>query len=515
MQNKIGAGIIKVLSNWNIATATSELILTAIIFFVILLIAFIANWITKLAIRHVVTLIIRKTHNEYDDVFLHRKVFLRLSHLVPSMIIYLTIPLIFKNSVIYPVDHKIIVNLIQELCYIYMIIIVVMTLYAFLNAMLDIYNAIAEKRRLNLHLKTYFQVVKIFIVLLAIILIVSALINQSPIGIFTGLGALMAIMMLVFKDLILGFVASIQLSAHNMLKVGDWVTMPNRNADGDVIDITLSTVKIRNSDKSVTTIPTYALVSESFTNWQPMHQSGGRRIKRSIQIDIRAIKFCTLEMIERFKKNPILKPYIELQKSEFEKFFPNNDDHIKTIGNELRLTNLGVFREYVELLLKQNFKHYKCYKKQWILFDGVEVERFVIPDKAQFIGDTGGKISGFLHEVNGICYISDFERFLIENSHKFIMENDIIYEVKNMNQEVIRNGVRVNNEYLEKIVVKDGTFNSAMPFSVRQLQSNDGKVPIEINVFTATTNGYEYDKIQSFLFDHLFAILPEFELNLL
>jgi miniconductance mechanosensitive channel len=200
------------------------------------------------------------------------------------------------------------------------------------------------------------QVAKIIIHSVGGILILSLIIGKSPTAILASLGALAAVLILVFRDTLLGFVSSIQLSANKMVKPGDWISMPERNADGIVLEITVNTVKIRNWDKTISTIPTHALINESFQNWKGMEESKGRRIARSIHIDIKSIEFCTEEMLERFKKFKLIRDYINQKQEEIEAFNKaqgiTDDDTV----SRRRLTNVGVFRKYVETYLEKHPK---------------------------------------------------------------------------------------------------------------------------------------------------------------
>jgi miniconductance mechanosensitive channel len=188
------------------------------------------------------------------------------------------------------------------------------------------------------------------------IFIVSILTDQSPWGILSVLGGFTVVLMLVFKDTILGFVASIQLSGHDMVRVGDWIEMPKYGADGDVIDVTIHTVKVRNWDKTITTIPTYGLVSDAFKNWRGMSESGGRRIKRSMHIDMSSIKFCTDEMLEHFEKFELLKEYLQQKKEELSTYNKEHNVDGSQLINGRRQTNIGVFRAYIVAYLKNNPK---------------------------------------------------------------------------------------------------------------------------------------------------------------
>jgi miniconductance mechanosensitive channel len=234
------------------------------------------------------------------------------------------------------------------------VIIVILAVDSFINALHEIYlNLPIGKSR---PIKGYIQVVKIIIYFIGVIVIISIIAKESPKTLLAGLGAMVAVLILVFRDTILGFVASIQLSANNMVKPGDWIEMPGHNADGDVLDITLNTVKVRNWDKTITTIPTYALVSESFKNWKGMEESGGRRIKRSIRIDMNSVRFVDPEMAEKLKKIHLLKDYIETRQEEIRKYNEENKIDGSILVNGRRMTNLGTFRVYIEQYLKNHPK---------------------------------------------------------------------------------------------------------------------------------------------------------------
>ncbi len=203
-------------------------------------------------------------------------------------------------------------------------------------------------------IRGFTQITQIFISLVILILIISMLLDKSPFNVLAGLGASAAVMMFVFKDTLLGFVASVQLSLNNMLQIGDWISMPKYDADGVVIEIGLTAVKVRNWDNTITNIPTYNLVSDSYQNWRGMSDSGGRRIMRSISIDMQSIKFCTNDMLERFEKISLLKDYIAQKKEEFRIYNASQNIDADVPVNARRLTNIGVFREYLERYLENN-----------------------------------------------------------------------------------------------------------------------------------------------------------------
>jgi len=227
-------------------------------------------------------------------------------------------------------------------------------LLAFLDSLAEIFDTLEFSRMAPV--KSFIQVAKILLYFFVGIFILSIILGKSPAFFLGGLGALAAVMMLVFKDSILGLVAGIQLSANKMLRIGDWIEMPKYGADGDVIDVSLTTVKVQNWDKTITSIPAFALVSNSFKNWRGMSESGGRRIKRSIFIDMSTIRFCNEEMLRRFRKFHFIAEYIEKKKSELSTI--NKDGHIddSELVNGRRMTNIGTFRAYLYYYLRNHEK---------------------------------------------------------------------------------------------------------------------------------------------------------------
>ena len=226
---------------------------------------------------------------------------------------------------------------------------VVLVIDSIIDSMLDMYQAITKTRQLPV--QNVAQVTRLFVYFVAVILIISILIDQSPFKLFAGLGAMTAILMLVFKDPILGFVAGIQLSYNKMVQVGDWVDIPQHNASGDILDIGLTTVKVKNFDNTITTLPTQSLINDSFKNWRGMQDSAGRRIKRAVYIDINSIKICNAEAIARLKKIEIIRDYIESRSTEIDKLNKLTPGTDQSIVNGRRLTNIGVFRAYIEAYL--------------------------------------------------------------------------------------------------------------------------------------------------------------------
>ena len=241
-------------------------------------------------------------------------------------------------------------DFLRRLCLIYIIAVFLRFISALFTAVYQVYSEREQYR--DKPLKGLLQTAQVILFFIGAIIIISILINQSPMVLLTGLGASAAILMLVFKDSIMGFVSGIQLSANNMLKVGDWITMPKYGADGTVIEVTLNTVKVRNFDNTITTIPPYLLISDSFQNWQGMQESGGRRVKRSINIDMTSVRFCTPEMLEKYRKIQLLTNYVDETEKVVEEYNKEHDIDNSVLVNGRRQTNLGVFRAYLTNYLR-------------------------------------------------------------------------------------------------------------------------------------------------------------------
>jgi len=307
--------------------------------------AWIAYIFTAKVILHSIKKIIDKTRNNWDNIFYDQRVFSRLCHLVPALIIYFIVTLVLP-------DFPKAMQVIQTAAYLYIVFTILTVIDAILNSLNEIYNTMPASR--NRPIKGLVQVIKIFIFILGFGIFISIILQKDLTSFFTGLGAMAAVIMLIFKDTILGFVAGIQLSANKMVSLGDWVEMPSRNANGVVIDITLNTVKIQNWDRTISTIPPYALITESFTNWRGMEESGGRRIKRSLNIDIKSIRFLNSTDLKELKKIQIIRDYIENREKEVATFNKQNQVDDSNLVNGRRLTNIGTFRRYVEEYLKQH-----------------------------------------------------------------------------------------------------------------------------------------------------------------
>ncbi len=361
-------------------------------------VAYVLFLITNQIILRSIAKIFRRTSTKFDDVLLEQKVFNKLPYLIPLIFLYSIRDIVPFFKLV----DRFIIALIA--------LIILISLNALINAINDVYKKSRFSEKLNI--KSYTQVVKLIINSVGIIIIAALLAGKSPIYFLSGIGALTAVLILVFKDTILSLVSSVQISSNNLFKIGDWIEAPQFGADGNVIDIALHSVKVQNWDKTICVVPTNQLINSSFKNWRGMSESGGRRIKRSIKINMKSIKFCSNSMIEKFKTIYLLKDYIEEKLTEINDH--NNDKKLDEtdIVNRRSLTNVGTFRAYIKFYLKNNAK----------------------------------------------------------------IHND-------------------------------------MTFLVRQLAPQSDGLPIEIYVFSNDTNWVNYEAIQSDIFDHLLAILPEFELE--
>ena len=324
------------------------------------------------------------THYQWDSLLLKRKVVHHLVHTIPGILVYALLPLAFIRG-------KGLLLLSQKICAVYIVFALLLAINGFILVFLDMYNMRQVNK--NRPIKGFMQVLQVLLFFIGGIVIIAILIGKSPASLFAGLGAPAAILMLVFKDTILGFVAGIQLSANDMLRPGDWITVPGSNANGIVQEITLNTVKIQNFDNTISTIPPYTLVSASFQNWRGMVESGGRRVMKSIFLDLNTIKFCTPDMLNTFRKEiPLLADY-------------KPDEGVTP-------TNSQMFRVYVE-------------------------------------------------------------------------------------------------KYLTSLPV----VNTDLDLIISQLQSTEYGVPIQIYFFSRNKIWKEYERIQSDIFDHFFAMIPKFELK--
>jgi miniconductance mechanosensitive channel len=307
--------------------------------------AYVLYWIMRSYLLKLIHKVTEKTSNKWDDALMEARVFHRFIRLIPLTFILLCVERVTPDSFV----------LLKRMLFALIIFVGTRAIEAFLNAIADIYRAEPGSQRKPI--RPVIQSMIILLYLFASIFIISTLINKEPWHLFTLLGGLTAVTMLVFKDTILGFVAGIQIGAYDMVREGDWIEMPKYGADGDVIEVTVNTVKVRNWDKTISTIPTYSLISDSFKNWRGMSESGGRRIKRSICIDMNTACFADEVMLERFRRMELLKDYVEKTQHEIDSENTERGiDLSATVVNGRRQTNLGIFRAYLVEYLRNHPK---------------------------------------------------------------------------------------------------------------------------------------------------------------
>ncbi|MEE8538690.1 MAG: mechanosensitive ion channel domain-containing protein [Woeseiaceae bacterium] len=366
--------------------------------------AVIIDVIVKRILVRTVRAFARRSRFSWDDALVTHNVFGRLAQVVPALIVFVGLPFV-------PGLPEGVAQVLRNVAMGYMVLMLTLALTAMLSAASTIYAAspLAKARPL----KGFVQLVQIVVWILGGVLIVATVLDRSPLLLLSGFGAMTAILLLVFKDTILSLVASVQLTAQDMVRVGDWIEMPQFGADGDVVDVQLHTVKVQNWDKTITTIPTHRLITDSFKNWRGMSQSGGRRIKRAIFIDVSSIRFQTQDEVDHFTRFALLKDYVRNKEQELADYNAGLATEVDAEVNRRRLTNVGTFRAYAYDYLK---------------------------------------------------------------NHPRIDKN--------------------------------------MTLIVRQLAPGPEGLPLEIYCFTNTTEWAAYEDIQSDIFDHLLAIVPEFGLCL-
>ena len=364
-------------------------------------------WLVDLAVRRVLlriaTAIAKRSRATWDDALLEHRAFHTGAHTIGALVVYGLVPAIFANR---PTLSATIRNVLEA----YVVLVALLAATRALRAFLDVYQAKHPESRVPM--RVLVQAMTIAMWFVGLIIVISLLIDQSPTVLLGGLGAMTAILAIVYKDSLLGFVAGIQIASNDLLRKGDWIEMPDYNADGDVTQIGLTTIKVQNWDKTITSIPSYAIIADSFKNWRGMSESGGRRIKRAIQIDMNSVGFCTPEMIERFRRIDDLKGYIDEKQRELEDWNAKRGIDDSVLVNGRRMTNLGTFRAYL------------------------------------------------------VSYL--------------------------------RNHPMINKD---------------MTFLVRQLPPAADGLPIEIYVFSSDKRWAAYEDIQSDIFDHILAVIPEFDLR--
>ena len=386
----------------------AEIAKSGVLLLFIFILAIIVNLIVRKIVIKSLHKVAKKTSIKFDDYLLEQKVFLYITHLVPAIVIHLLLKYVFDENVKYPFDYQEIINFIDSVLELYVYAILWAVAFAFINTLHEIYKNTDIAKRVDI--KGFLQLVKVLLSIIFLILIISVLIDKKPGAVLAAFGAVAAALIFVFKDILLGFVAGIQIAANQMVKPGDWISMPDMNADGTVLEIGLTTCKIQNWDKTISTVPTYMLVSKSFANWRGMEETGGRRIKRALYIDASTIKFCDEQMIERFKEFHLLKDYIAQKEKEINEY---NEKYGLKKGNSVnarRITNIGTFRKYIEHYLKE---HPKIRKDMTVLVrqlqitpNGLPMEIYVFSSDIQWINyeaiqsDIFDHIFAIIHEFD-------------------------------------------------------------------------------------------------------------------
>ena len=390
MKNAFTQEVNQLLVKLGLHPNAADLLDRLVIIVIILLIAWLADLFCRFVIVGGIGHIIKHTKAKWDDVLLHPQVLRTLTYLIPVLIVYMLLPLALS-------DKAEILGWLRKLCIIYGIVVVLVFINIFLKVLFGIFRNQEAFR--DKPLKGLVQIMQVGLVCIGIILTISTLLNISPLHLLAGLGASAAILMLIFKDSILGFVSGIQLSINDMLRAGDWISMPKYDVDGTVLDVSLTTVKIENFDNTVTTIPPYTLTSDSFKNWRAMSESGGRRVMRSVNIDINSVRFCTPEMLEKYKRFALVRDYIEQEENKLETQRAKLNLDPATTFDTLRQSNIGIFRAYLNLYLK-NLKvvnhdltcmvrqlqptetgipiqlYFFSNIKEWVAYEGVQADVF-------------------------------------------------------------------------------------------------------------------------------------------
>jgi miniconductance mechanosensitive channel len=372
---------------------------------ILILVAVLVDVIARRVILRVVKAIVSKSKTEIDDVFFENHVFRGLAHLLPALVFLVGAPIVLR-------DFPVALAMVTKLSYLFMVVVVLLVFNSLMNSIhyLLRQNPVFKDKPIL----SYIQVAKLIAYVIAGILIISTLIGKSPVVVLSAFGAVAAVLLFVFKDTIMGFVASVQISVNDLVRVGDWITMERFGADGDVTDISLSTIKVQNWDKTISMIPTYMFTADSFKNWRGMEESGGRRIKRAINIKISSVKFCDSNMIARFKKFELLDPFLSGREEEIETYNSTNSADKTYPINGRHLTNLGVFRAYCEEYVKTN-KH--CHKQLTMMVrqlspssEGVPIEVYFFTSTTDWIEYEGIQADLFDHLLASVS-LFDLEVF--------------------------------------------------------------------------------------------------------
>jgi miniconductance mechanosensitive channel len=329
------------LTSYGIEAWLAQYLSSALMILFIAVLSIVANLLTKRVVLRLIAHLIRNQRFKWYHYMLERKVFHKFSHIVPAIIIYS-----FSSS--FATYQTFIIQAVIT----YLIVMGIWIVSSFLDSVNDFYLTyeISKSRPI----KGYLQVLKIVVFLIGGVLVIANWIGQNPLILLSGIGALSAVILLVFRDSLLGLVAGIQLTSNDMVRVGDWIEMPKYGVDGEIVELSLNTVKVQNWDNTITTVPTYALISDSFKNWRGMQDSGGRRIKRSLNIDMSTIGFCTEEMIAKFSKINYLQDYILNRQQEINEYNLKHQFDLSNRVNGRALTNIGVFRMYIQHYLENH-----------------------------------------------------------------------------------------------------------------------------------------------------------------
>lgn len=311
--------------------------------FWVLFFSFLLWSVSRWFIRKFVTTYVQKTKTTWDDILLEKRVFSRLSRVFPPLILQYWIPQIFSEHI----------NFIGFFTRMMDALIIFVFIQVFVAATDVAEHQVKQIKALkDKPVSSYFQLIKVVVYFFGIIWMIGKIINKDPMSILAAFGAVMAIVLLIFKDTILGFVASIQIAANDLIRIDDWISSPKYGADGNVVDITLNSVKVRNFDRTITTIPTYALISDSFKNYRFMGLSNTRRIKRSIIFSTSSVQYCDIELLNRLEKIDLLSGFIQERRKEIEEHNKVNEVNTELLINGRNLTNIGLFRYYVEAYLR-------------------------------------------------------------------------------------------------------------------------------------------------------------------
>lgn len=317
----------------------------AIMFISLIVVCFLIWFFSRIIIIRFVKRLVRRSAATWDDMLYKFKVFRSVSFIVMAFVIGAVVPIMFRD---FPNWREMAIAASK----VYIVLSFMFAINALLNAILGILEGVDSLK--DKPLRSYKQVAKILFYLVGFVLILAILVNQSPVYILTGFGAVTAVFLLIFRDPILGFVASIQMSAIDLVRVGDWITVDKYGADGEVIEINLTTIKVQNWDMTITIVPSYAIVSESFKNWRGMQESPGRRIKRFINIKISSIKFCDEELFQRLLSVERIHDYLKQRDLEIAHYNKENNVNKAVLINGRHMTNIGIFRVYAERYLEQN-----------------------------------------------------------------------------------------------------------------------------------------------------------------